>query len=36
MGLDEIVFSNPNPISKRRTTTIKITELSEVWKKFGY
>lgn len=34
VGLDEIVFSNP--ISKRRTTTIKITELSEVWKKYGY
>ena len=34
VGLGEIVFSNP--ISKRRTTTIKITELSEVWKKSGY
>lgn len=34
VGLDEIVFSDP--ISKRRTITIKITELSEVWKKFGY
>ena len=34
MRLDEIVFSDP--ISKRRTTIIKITELNEVWIKSGY
>ena len=34
VGLDEIVFSDP--ISKRRTATIKIIELSEVWIKYGY